>query len=76
MMENEVVGAILKANVQASVKPVNSAFPKSQPAQPDNPEAWVYESKAEVCSYGLLPAVHMRKRVRVPCVYNYPPWGV
>ena len=31
-----------------SVNPVTSAVIKSQPAQPDNLEAQVYESKAEV----------------------------
>ena len=56
----------------ASVNPVNSAVPNSQPAQLDNPEAWVYGSKTKVCPYGLLPAGNMGKRVRLPCVYNYP----
>ena len=60
----------------ASVNPVTSAVPKSQLTQPDNPEARVYGSKAEVWPYGLFPAGHMRKGVRVPCVYNYPPWGI
>ena len=60
----------------ASVNPVTSAVPKSQPAQPDNPEAWLYGSKAEVWPYELLPAGHMGKRVWVPCVYNSPLWGI
>ena len=59
-----------------SVNPVTYAVPKSQPAQPDNTQALVYGSMAEVWPYGLLPAGHMRKRVRVPCVYNSPPWGI
>ena len=58
------------------VNPVTSAVPKSQPAKPDNPESWVYVSKSEVCPYGLFPEGHMGKRVRVPCVYNSPPWGI
>ena len=32
----------------ASVNPVTSAVPKSQPAQPNNPESRVYVSMAEV----------------------------
>ena len=63
-------------NMLASVNPVTSAVPKSQLAQPDNPEAQVYGAMAEVWPYGLFPAVHMLKRVRVPCVYNYPPWVI
>ena len=43
----------------ASVNPLTSAVPKIQPAQPDNPEARVYGSKAKVWPYGLFPAVHM-----------------
>ena len=35
--------------MSASVNPVTSAVPKSQPSQPDNPEARLYGSKAEVC---------------------------
>ena len=42
-----------------SVNSVTSASPKSQPVQPDNPEAQVYGSKVEVCRYGLFPAWHM-----------------
>ena len=60
----------------ASVNPVTSAVPMSQPAQPDNPEARVYGSKSKVCPYGLFPAENMGKRVRVPCVYNSPPWVI
>ena len=60
----------------ASVIPVNSAVAKSQPEQPDNPEARVYGSMAEVWPYGLFPAGNMGKRVRVPCIYNYPPWVI
>ena len=60
----------------ASVNPVISAVPKIQPAQTYNPESQVYGSMAEVCPYGLFPAVHMGKRVRVSCVYNYPPWVI
>ena len=60
----------------ASVNPVTSEVPKSQLAQPDNPEARVYGSMAEVWPYGLFHAVHMLKRVQVPCVYNSPPWGI
>ena len=56
-----------------SVNPVTSAVPKSQPVQPDNPEARVYGSKSEVWSYGLFPSGHMGKMVRVTRVYNYPP---
>ena len=59
-----------------SVNPVTSAVPKSRPAQPDNPEARVYVSNPEVWPYGLLPAGHMGKRVRVPCVYKSPPWVI
>ena len=59
-----------------SVNPVNLAVPNIQLAKPNNPEAWVYVSNSEVCSYGLFPAGHMGKRVRVPCVYNSPPWGI
>ena len=58
------------------VNPVTSAVLKSQPAQLDNHEAWVYVSKAEWGPYGLFPARHMGKRVRVPFVYNSPPWGI
>ena len=54
----------------ASVNLVTSAVPKIQPAQPDNPEARVYVSMAKVWPYGLFPAGHMGKRVRLPCVYN------
>ena len=60
----------------ASVKPVTSEVTKSQLAQPENPEARLYVSKAEVWPYGLFPAGNMRKEVRVPCVYNSPPWGI
>ena len=60
----------------ASVNPVTSAVPKSQPTQPDNTEAWVYGSNSEVWPYGLFPAVHIGKRVGVPYVYDYPPWGI
>ena len=60
----------------ASVNPVTSAVPNSQPAQPNNPEAWVYGSMAEVWPYGLFPAGHMVKRVRVPCVYISLPWVI
>ena len=56
----------------ASVNPVNSAVQKTQPSQPDNPEARMYGSKSKVWPYGLLPAGNMGKRVRLPCVYNYP----
>ena len=59
-----------------SVNPVTSEVPKSQPAQPDNPEAWVYGSNAKVWPYGLFPAGHTGKRVRAPCVYNSSPWGI
>ena len=54
----------------ASVNPVTSAVPKIQPEQPDNPEARVYGSRDEVWPYGLFPAGHMGKGVRVPFVYN------
>ena len=59
-----------------SVNTVTSAFPKSQLFQPENPEARVYVSKAEVWPYGLFPAGHMVQKVQVPCFYNYPPWGI
>ena len=59
-----------------SVNPVTSAVLKIQPAQPDNPDARVYVSKAEVWPYSLFLAGHMGKRVQVPCVYNSPPWGI
>ena len=59
-----------------SVNPVISEVPKSQRTQPDNPEAWVYGPNSNVWPYGLLTAGHMGKRLRVPCVYNYPPWGI
>ena len=55
------------------MNPVTSAVPKSQPSQPDNPEARVYVSKSKVWPYGLFPAGHMGKRMRVPFVYNSPP---
>ena len=45
----------------ASVNPVTSVVPKIQPAQPDNPEARMYGSMADVWSYGLFPAVHTGK---------------
>ena len=60
----------------ASMKPVTSEVPNIQPVQPDNPDSQVYRSKSEVWPYGLFPAVHMGKRLRVPCVYNYPPWAI
>ena len=60
----------------ASVNPVTSVVPKIQPAQPDNPEARMYGSMAEVWPYGLFPAVHMGKRLRVTFVYDSPPWGI
>ena len=59
-----------------SVNPLISSVPNSQPAQPDNPEARVYGSKAEVWPYGLFPAGKMGKRVQAPCVYNPPPWVI
>ena len=60
----------------ASVNPVTSEVPKSQPEQPDNPEAQMYVSKAKMCPYGLFPAGNKVKSVRVPCVYNFPTWGI
>ena len=36
----------------------------------------MYGPKSKVCPYGLFPEVHMGKKVRVPCVYNYPLWGI
>ena len=63
-------------HILASVNPVTSSVPKSQPAQPNNPESRVYGSMAGVWLYGLFPAGHMGKRVRVPCVYNSPPWVI
>ena len=60
----------------ANVNPVNSVVTKIKPAQPGNPEARVYVSKDEVWSYGLFPAGNIVKNVRVPCVYNYPPWDI
>ena len=60
----------------ASVNPVTSSVPKIQTAQPDNQEARVYLSKSEVWPYGLFPSGHMGKKVQVPCVNNYPPWGI
>ena len=60
----------------ASVNPLNSAVSKSQPSQPNNPEARVYGSNTEVWKYVLLPAGHMVKMVQLPCVYNYPPWEI
>ena len=60
----------------ASVNPVTSVVPKIQPAQPENLEAQVSGSKSEVWPYGLFPAGRMGKKVRVPCVYNSPPWGI
>ena len=59
-----------------SVNPVNSEVPNIQLAQPDNNESWVYGSKSEVWPYGLFPAGHMRKRVRVPFVYISQPWVI
>ena len=60
----------------ASVNPVASAVPNSQLAQPDNPEARVYGSMAEVWPYGLFHVGYMVKMVQVPCVYNSPPWVI
>ena len=62
--------------ILASVNPETSAVTNIQPAQPEKPEARVYGSKAEVWPYGLFPAGHMVKKVQVPCVYNFPPWGI
>ena len=59
-----------------SVNPVTSAVPNNQPEKPDNLEARVYGSKADVWPYGLFPAGNMGKRVRVTCVYISPPWGI
>ena len=60
----------------ASMKPVTSAVPKIQLAQSDNTEARVYGSKSEVWPYGLFPAGCMGVMVRLPCVYNSPPWVI
>ena len=62
--------------ILASLNPVTSEFTKIQPAQPDNPEAQVYVSMDEVGPCGLFHARHIGKRVRVPSVYNYPPWVI
>ena len=43
----------------ASVNPVTSEITKSQPEQPDNPEAWVYGTKAELWPYGLFATGNM-----------------
>ena len=51
-----------------SVNPLTPAVQNIQREQHDNPEAGVYGSKSEVWPYGLFPAGHMGKRVRVPCV--------
>ena len=59
-----------------SANPVNSTVTKSQPAQYETSETQVYVSKAQLCPYGLFPIVYMVPKVRVPCVYNYPPWGI
>ena len=59
----------------ASVNPVYSEVTKSQPAQPEKPDDWVYGLKAAVWPYGLLFAGHMVTKVQVPCVYKYPPWS-
>ena len=59
-----------------SVNPVNSAVTMSQPSQPKEPEAWVYESKSEVCPYGLFTAGQMIAKVRLSFVYNSLPWVI
>ena len=60
----------------ASMNPLTSEVSNIKTAQPYNPEARVYGSNAEVWPYGLLPAGHIGKRVRVPCVYNTTLWGI
>ena len=47
--------------ILASVNPVTSAVIKSQRAQPDNPEARVYISKAKVFPYELFPTGNIEK---------------
>ena len=36
----------------------------------------MYVLKFEVWPYGLFPVVQMSEKMRVSCVYNYPPWGI
>ena len=60
----------------ASVSPVNSAAKIDLPAQPDTQEARVYGTKFEVWPYDLFTAGQMSTKVRVSCVYNFPPWGI
>ena len=36
----------------------------------------MYVLKAEVWPYELFPAGHMGTKVRLPLVYNSPPWGI
>ena len=48
---------------------VNSAATMSQRAQPQEPEARVYESKSEVWTYDLLTAGKMSTKARLSCVY-------
>ena len=36
----------------------------------------MYGLKSEVWPYRLLPAINTSTKVRVSCVYNYPPWGI
>ena len=60
----------------ASANPVNSAAKMDQLAQPEAQEARSYGKKFEVWTYGLFHVGQMSAKVRVSCVYNYPPWGI
>ena len=60
----------------ASVDPMSSAVTMSQPAQPEDTEAWVYGSKSKVWTYGLFPVVKISAKVRVYFVYNSPSWSI
>ena len=60
----------------ACANPVNSASKMDQPEQPEAPEPWFYGKKFEVWTYVLFTDEEMSAKVRVPCVYNSPPWGI
>ena len=59
-----------------SMNPVTSEVTKIQPSQPDKPKSRVYGFKSGVWTYFLLPTLNMVKKLRVPCVYNSPPWVI
>ena len=60
----------------AGANSVNSVVTKSQRAQPENTEDWVYGLKSEVWPYGLFPAGHMGTKLRVTFVYNSRTWVI